>query len=265
MPPELPLEDVSCAADSRLTTLSMVSVSTPTSQQAEFYISVVALFAIFSHSPKESRVYMRLPAPWRDLWTELSETKKEHEDKESMEVVKHVKGIIEESRNRLDRDVVLSHNFKKRNGNSISKQPDVSSRARDKLDSEELKGLWTDRSVGGLFKQMLRNRQSLPIWPFKQRILDTLATNQAMIICSETGSGKSTQIPSFILENELTSGHHCKIYVTEPRRISAMSLAKRVSEELGEGKNALGSARSLVGYSIRLESKVAPSTRLVYA
>lgn len=243
----------------------MTSMSTPTSQQAESYISVVALFILFSHSPKESRVYMRLPASWRDLWTELTEIKREHEDKASMEVVRNIKGILEENRSRLDQDVVLSHNFKRRNGDAISKDRDVSSRENDNDDAEELKRLWADRCTGGAFKKMLAGRQSLPIWTFKQQILETLATNQAMIICSETGSGKSTQIPSFILENELVSGRHCKIYVTEPRRISAMSLAKRVSEELGEGKNALGSARSLVGYSIRLESKVAASTRLIYA
>jgi ATP-dependent RNA helicase DHX29 len=57
----------------------------------------------------------------------------------------------------------------------------------------------------------------------------------------------------------------CKIYCTEPRRISAISLARRVSEELGERKNDLGTSRSLVGYAIRLESNTTKETRLVYA
>lgn len=77
--------------------------------------------------------------------------------------------------------------------------------------------------------------------------------------------GKSTQMPSFILEDELSRGRHCKIYCTEPRRISAISLAQRVSEELGEAKGAVGTARSLVGYAIRLESHAVASTRLIYA
>lgn len=78
-------------------------------------------------------------------------------------------------------------------------------------------------------------------------------------------SGKSTQVPSFLLEHQLLMGKACKIYCTEPRRISALSLAKRVSEELGEGKGDIGTSRSLVGYSIRLESNTSRETRLVYA
>lgn len=60
-------------------------------------------------------------------------------------------------------------------------------------------------------------------------------------------------------------GKPCKIYCTEPRRISAISLARRVSEELGEGRGDLGTPRSLVGYSIRLEANTSRETRLVYA
>jgi len=78
-------------------------------------------------------------------------------------------------------------------------------------------------------------------------------------------SGKSTQVPSFLLEHHLMLGKPCKIYCTEPRRISAISLARRVSEELGEGKGDLGTPRSLVGYSIRLEASTSRETRLVYA
>lgn len=78
-------------------------------------------------------------------------------------------------------------------------------------------------------------------------------------------SGKSTQVPAFLLEHELSQGKSCKIYCTEPRRISALSLARRVSEELGENRGDLGTNRSLVGYSIRLEANVSRETRLVYA
>ena len=78
-------------------------------------------------------------------------------------------------------------------------------------------------------------------------------------------SGKSTQVPAFLLEHELSHGRPCKIYVTEPRRISAVSLARRVSDELGENKGDLGTNRSLVGYSIRLEANTSRETRLVFA
>lgn len=86
-----------------------------------------------------------------------------------------------------------------------------------------------------------------------------------MLLLTDLNSGKSTQVPSFILEDQLLRGKPCKIYCTEPRRISAISLARRVSEELGERKNDLGTSRSLVGYAIRLESNTTKETRLIYA
>lgn len=92
--------------------------------------------------------------------------------------------------------------------------------------------------------------------------------NHCFLVCPITNeyySGKSTQVPSFILEHQLSNGKPCKIYCTEPRRISAISLARRVSEELGERKNDLGTSRSLIGYAIRLESNTSKETRLVYA
>ena len=72
-------------------------------------------------------------------------------------------------------------------------------------------------------------------------------------------------MPAYILERELSNGRECKVYCTEPRRISAISLARRVSEEFGERKVDLGTLRSLVGYAIRLESQISDQSRLVYA
>ena len=77
-------------------------------------------------------------------------------------------------------------------------------------------------------------------------------------------SGKSTQLPAYILEDSLSRGQHCKIYCTEPRRISAISLAQRVSVELGEPAGSVGNVGSLVGYSIRLESNTSRTTRLAF-
>jgi ATP-dependent RNA helicase DHX29 len=84
------------------------------------------------------------------------------------------------------------------------------------------------------------------------------------VIFSTFTSGKSTQVPSFILEDQLLRGRHCKIYCTEPRRISAISLAQRVSRELGDLPGAVGTPSSLVGYSIRLDSNTSRNTRLAF-
>lgn len=81
-----------------------------------------------------------------------------------------------------------------------------------------------------------------------------------MVVSGETGCGKTTQLPQFILEEELSSlrGADCNIICTQPRRISAISVAARVSSERGEN---LGET---VGYQIRLESKRSAQTRLLF-
>jgi ATP-dependent RNA helicase DHX29 len=246
--------------------VSMDSIATPTSLEGEGYVSTLALFLVSASNSKESKSYLRLPAVWRDLWTEFAELKKQQEDEADRQTIRDLKRVVQENIGKFEDDVVLADNFRKRNGNA--RQVEAVERAQPAegvMPSDDLIKLWLDKASSAAFQRMLLSRMTLPVWGYKQEILDTLAENQALIICSETGSGKSTQIPSFILENELLNGRRCKIFVTEPRRISAISLARRVSEELGERNNDVGTSRSLVGYAIRLESRVSQSTRLVYA
>lgn len=92
----------------------------------------------------------------------------------------------------------------------------------------------------------------------------TLAFYMNIDLTISIASGKSTQVPAFILEDQLSQGRPCKIYCTEPRRISAISLAQRVSRELGDAPGAVGTLSSLVGYSIRLESNTTRNTRLAF-
>lgn len=247
--------------------VSMDTLATPTAQQAEGYISTLALFILFSQTSKEGKAYLRLPSVWRDLCSELSTIKKEQEDEIDKRTVRDLKRLVHENQATFEDDVVLLDNFRKRNGNgtkpgSPSKGP---SRDNEFSQVEHLQEAWAAKSSTAAFQRMVKGRMNLPIWSFKEDILSTLDTHRVLIICSETGSGKSTQIPSFILEHEMLQGRPCKVYVTEPRRISAISLARRVSEELGESKNDVGTNRSLVGFAVRLESKISSSTRLVYA
>ncbi|KAM5449589.1 putative RNA helicase [Microsporum audouinii] len=264
---ETPLNDVQYSISPQSLILYMTGISAASDLQAESYISTVALFVLLSHAWKESKASVKLTGIWKDVWDEIVQEKKEYDDNADRQTVKIIKGYIQEYEGRLEEDVVLIHNFRQRNGTGdVTPAEEVVQRKHNSdIFSPDLQNLWTDRSSSPSFQRMTESRAGLPIWSFRGQVIDALARNQTIIICGETGSGKSTQIPSFILENELASGRECKIYVTEPRRISAISLARRVSEELGENRNDIGTNRSLVGYAIRLESKFTASTRLIFA
>ncbi|KAL2787443.1 P-loop containing nucleoside triphosphate hydrolase protein [Aspergillus keveii] len=252
-------------SSSYATFVSMDKIATPTSQQAESFASTFALFILFPQNSKEGKAYLRLPVAWRDLWAEFAAAKKEQEDEADKQMVKNLRKLISENHGAFEDDVVLSDNFRRRNGTPKNRSPVRAGKKEISGPKDQLIQTWMEKSSTPAFQYMVQGRMNLPIWEFKNEILSTLDTHRALIICSETGSGKSTQIPSFILEHEMLSGRPCKIYVTEPRRISAISLARRVSEELGESKNDVGTSRSLIGFAVRLESKVSQSTRLIFA
>ncbi|KAI5314315.1 hypothetical protein L3X38_043491 [Prunus dulcis] len=105
--------------------------------------------------------------------------------------------------------------------------------------------------------KLREERKTLPIYTFRERLLQDVEKNQVLIIVGETGSGKTTQIPQYLHEAGYTKGGK-KIGCTQPRRIAAMSVAARVSQEMGV---KLGHA---VGYSIRFEDCTSEKTVLKY-
>ena len=78
---------------------------------------------------------------------------------------------------------------------------------------------------------ILEQRQSLPIYKLKDELIRAIHDNQILIVVGETGSGKTTQMTQYIAEAGFTS--RGKIGCTQPRRVAAMSVAKRVAEEFG--------------------------------
>ncbi|KAJ7965034.1 DExH-box ATP-dependent RNA helicase [Quillaja saponaria] len=96
---------------------------------------------------------------------------------------------------------------------------------------------------------LTKKKPKLPIASFKDIITSTIDSHQVVLISGETGCGKTTQVPQFILDHIWGKGDSCKIICSQPRRISATSVAERIASERGEnvGEN--------VGYKIRLESK----------
>ena len=100
-------------------------------------------------------------------------------------------------------------------------------------------------------------RSTLPAWALRDEISNLIKENQVVVLSGETGCGKSTQVPQFILES-IEAGLPCNILVSQPRRISAMGLAERVAAERGE------KVGQTVGYSVRLESRKSIETELLY-
>ncbi|KAH7843417.1 hypothetical protein Vadar_016393 [Vaccinium darrowii] len=99
-------------------------------------------------------------------------------------------------------------------------------------------------------------KQGLPIYKLKNELIQAVHDNQVMVVIGETGSGKTTQVTQYLAEAGYTTGG--KIGCTQPRRVAAMSVAKRVAEEFG---CRLGEE---VGYAIRFEDCTGPDTLIKY-
>jgi pre-mRNA-splicing factor ATP-dependent RNA helicase DHX16 len=100
------------------------------------------------------------------------------------------------------------------------------------------------------------SRKSLPMYPFRDELISAIRDHQCLIVSSETGSGKTTQIPQYILEENLNND--LVIGVTQPRRVAAMSVAARVADEQG------GRLGGSVGYAVRHEQKVSEKTKIQF-
>ncbi|KAM5376829.1 hypothetical protein ACJZ2D_005316 [Fusarium nematophilum] len=269
LPPPSSSTDVEIIADPYHFTFTMTGVATPDSKQSEAYISTVALFYTFSGNSKEEKVGIRLPPVWRDVWTDLAEGRKAQIDEQDRTVVRELRALVRQRHDQeLEDGVIIQGAFRGRGTKALNDPGDDGSQDRARqsaTNGEHYQRIWAEKSRTRKFQTMLQSRMQLPMWNFREKVLSTVDENQVVIVCGETGCGKSTQVPSFLLEHQLSQGKPCKVYCTEPRRISAISLARRVSEELGENRGDLGTNRSLVGYSIRLEANTSRETRLVYA
>lgn len=104
------------------------------------------------------------------------------------------------------------------------------------------------------YHSMQQIRAKLPAYNYQKEICDIIQNNRVTILSGDTGCGKSTQVPQFVLDSEPT----CNIVVTQPRRISAISIAERVANERCE------KVGNVVGYNVRLDTATSPSTQLVF-
>jgi len=117
------------------------------------------------------------------------------------------------------------------------------------LDARQSSGInpWTGKAYSSRYQSILQTRLKLPVYKFQSELLEAVADNQIVVIEGETGSGKTTQIPQFLVEiGYATPGKSC-VGCTQPRRVAATSIATRVAEEMDV---TLGKT---VGYTIRFE------------
>ncbi|GAA0143420.1 RNA helicase [Lithospermum erythrorhizon] len=105
-------------------------------------------------------------------------------------------------------------------------------------------------------QQIEQQRRALPIASARRRLVEEIRKNDTLIIVGETGSGKTTQLPQYLFD----AGFHRDgvIGITQPRRVAAITVAKRVAEECGI---TLGQK---VGYAIRFEDVTSSSTKIKY-
>ncbi len=138
------------------------------------------------------------------------------------------------------------------------------------LQRRQQEGKPIDQGAARLWEQLERSKQlvqqradtlprpefppELPISGKWEEIAELIRDHQVIVLCGETGSGKSTQLPKICLA--LGRGVPGRIGHTQPRRIAARSLATRISEELGR---ELGTA---VGYKVRFHDHVRPETHI---
>ncbi|XP_052808970.1 ATP-dependent RNA helicase DHX29-like [Mya arenaria] len=247
-------------------------------KEAEHLASTLALYNLC----KGQSVYQLLPPPFRDVWLEWADQEKQAAQEEN-------------SRENKPRDTFLAKLFSRvqisDKGSKVQGRSEVKDSEDDVLESWEnfeeaedlpdradeknnrslkraipfknVKESYMRNQQSKLYTELLETRQQLPVYQHKDTVLESLQQHNVVLVAGETGSGKSTQVPHFVLEACLSQGiENCNIVCTEPRRISTTSLAARVSQEMGEAR--MGGPDSLCGYQIRFESKCGPKTRLTY-
>ncbi|XP_019604363.2 putative ATP-dependent RNA helicase DHX37 isoform X2 [Rhinolophus sinicus] len=103
---------------------------------------------------------------------------------------------------------------------------------------------------------MQEERLKLPIVSEEQVIMEAVAEHPIVIVCGETGSGKTTQVPQFLYEAGYSSDNSI-IGVTEPRRVAAVAMSQRVAKEMNVSQR-------VVSYQIRYEGNVTEETRIKF-
>ncbi|EER39253.1 ATP-dependent RNA helicase Prh1 [Histoplasma capsulatum H143] len=203
-------------------------------------------------------------------------------------------------RGEITPDSAISKNKKNKFTAATNDRPNINRNTQD----EKRNGITTGAvhtSLKDRAKALYHIRKQLPIFSYGDEIRRNLQRNDVLLLVGETGSGKSTQVPQFLVDEEWAQARTVKvapttmneksksqtmsangdhdppqkesdvkditvggcIAITQPRRVAAVSLARRVADEMG---TPLGnsSPASKVGYSVRFDSSTSPNTKIKF-
>ncbi|XP_015704196.1 ATP-dependent RNA helicase DHX29 isoform X2 [Coturnix japonica] len=241
------------------------------SMQAQHLAATLALY----HLTKGQSVHQLLPPTYRDVWLEWSDIEKKKEEENKIETNKPRDNFIAKLLNKLKQQQQLQSEKQPKvsegpedSWENLVSDEDFSSLSLETVNTDNLepsRNLFRKLRSSSRYQEFLKERQELPVFKHRHSIVETLKKHRVVVVAGETGSGKSTQVPHFLLEDLLLDERtsKCNIVCTQPRRISAVSLATRVCEELG-CESGPGGKNSLCGYQIRMESRTGEATRLLY-
>ncbi|XP_068562850.1 ATP-dependent RNA helicase DHX29 [Cebidichthys violaceus] len=265
------------------------TILTEDSMQAQHLAATLALYTLI----KGQSVHQLLPPTYRDVWLEWRDSEQQQQEESRTAANKPRDQFISRLLTRLkqqqnqEQSLELGSQGQPGLGSAGDEEPeeswenlaglDIGEGGQELEDKSEKRGkgegaLEASRELlmklrkSPLAHKLKAQREQLPVFQHRHRVLEALQRHPVVVVAGETGSGKSTQIPQFLLEELLTGGKEakpCNIVVTQPRRISAMSLACRVSEEMG-CEDGPGSKSSPCGYQIRMENQSGEWTRLLY-
>jgi ATP-dependent RNA helicase DHX29 len=128
----------------------------------------------------------------------------------------------------------------------------------------ELREQLVAREQSPAYAAIAAQRSSLPIAAVRADVAAALLASDTLVICGDTGCGKTTQVPQFMLDDAVLRGEgsECSIIITQPRRVAVMSVADRVAFERLEA--APGAPGASVGYQVRLDAASSDATQLLF-
>ena len=117
---------------------------------------------------------------------------------------------------------------------------------------------YTGHTFSARYHSILAVRQKLPVFSFREKFLAEVAANDVLIVAGQTGSGKTTQCPQFLVEAGYAEGGRM-IACTQPRRVAASSVAKRVAQEMDVTFGQVrGGVRRMLSRIVGADSRVWP-------